>query len=237
MQPGHSEVHPALLRAWEHTGQYVVGGYLDGEMVAASAAFLGSFPAGSPGRSLHSHITGVRSGWAGRGVGAALKWHQRQWALARDIPVITWTYDPLVARNAHFNLTRLGAQLVEYLPDFYGSMPDARNAGQPSDRTMVAWELRSGQVAERAAGVMPVTPEAPAVVLRVGENGEPVEARRDRSAGVRVELPADIEAVRVADPGLALQWRLALRRVLPGLLHRPAFFDRSAYVFSAQESA
>ena len=230
-------MHPALLRAWEHTGQYVVGGYLDGELVAASAAFLGSFPAGSSGRSLHSHITGVRTPWAGRGVGAALKWHQREWALARDIPMITWTYDPLIARNAHFNLTRLGGRLVEYLPDFYGTMPDARNAGQPSDRVLVAWELDSPQVRRLASGGPRPAPAAPrSPRLSPGVGGEPVEHppddpfSGDSAAGTRIEIPPDIEALRAFDPDLALQWRLALRRVLPPLLGRPVSFHRSAYL-------
>ncbi len=226
-------MHPALLRAWEHTGQYVVGGYLDGEMVAASAAFLGLFPTGSPGRSLHSHITGVRAGWAGRGIGAALKWHQREWALARDIPVITWTFDPLIARNAHFNLTRLGARLVEYLPDFYGTMPDARNAGQPSDRVLVAWALDSPQVRRLASGrsqPASVAPRSPR--LSLGGRGEPVEHPLDfpYEPGTRIEIPTDIEALRAADPDLALQWRLALRRVLPPLFDQPLFFRGSAYL-------
>ena len=103
-----SEVQPALLRALGHGGNYLFGAYRvdTGELVGASVAFF-TEPLGA---AMHSHITGVLPGTAGRGVGAALKWHQRQWALERGLSRITWTYDPLIARNSYFNLTRLGAR-------------------------------------------------------------------------------------------------------------------------------
>ncbi len=60
-----------------------------------------------------------------------MKLHQRAWAIARGIPVIEWTFDPLVARNAYFNIRKLGAMPVEYLPNFYGIMGDGIN-GEPT---------------------------------------------------------------------------------------------------------
>src|SRR6266542_3171738 len=100
---------------------YVAGAMRDRRMVGASVGFL--HPAGGV-FGLHSHITGVRAAARGRGAGFALKQHQRAWALARDLPVVTWTFDPLVRRNAFLNLVKLGAEVVEYLPDFYGPMGD-----------------------------------------------------------------------------------------------------------------
>ena len=76
-----------------------------------------------------------------RGVGYALKLHQRAWALHEDVRTITWTSDPLIRRNAWFNLNKLGASVVEYLPEFYGAMRDGINAGDLTDRCLVRWDL------------------------------------------------------------------------------------------------
>ena len=126
-----SEVRPSLLRALGHAGNYLAGAYRvdgpgSGEMVAASVGFFAA-PASA---TLHSHITGVLPG-AGRGIGRAVKWHQRAWALDRGLGRITWTYDPLIARNAFFNLTRLGARPRRYLVDFYGPMDEGRTVASP----------------------------------------------------------------------------------------------------------
>ena len=114
-----------------------------------------------PSYSLHSHAAGVTAAGTGRGIGFALKQDQRAWALERGIGTVTWTYDPLVRRNAFFNLTRLGARPVEYVVDFYGEMTDAINTGQGSDRFMVA--LGPGQRRRRPAG-RPQAPTRPAAV-------------------------------------------------------------------------
>ena len=141
-----SEVRPSLLRALGHAGSYLVAAHLTdgprrGEMVAASVAFFGT----PVGVSLHSHITGVVSG-AGRGIGSAVKWHQRAWAIERGLSRITWTYDPLIARNSYFNVHRLGACPQRYHVDFYGPMDDGPNRGQPTDRVDAVWELQSAEI-------------------------------------------------------------------------------------------
>lgn len=228
-----SEVRPSLLRALGHAGNYLVGAHLTdgprrGEMVAASVAFFGT-PLGS---SMHSHITGVLPG-SGRGIGAAVKWHQRAWALELGLTRITWTYDPLIARNCFFNLNRLGARPHHYFVDFYGPMDDGPNRGQPTDRVDAVWDLRSGDTVRAARVVVeadnPLRDGPPvdqlraggaAVVLAVGADGEPVTAAADvRAPDVRlIGVPADIEAIRRSDPASALRWRHALRAVLEPLL-------------------
>jgi predicted GNAT superfamily acetyltransferase len=126
-----------LLRALAHSGNYAFGVYDGDRMVGASVAFFGP-PADA---TLHSHITGLIPEYRGHGAGRALKLHQRAWALERGVERITWTFDPLVARNAHFNLQTLGAHVVEYLVDHYGRMDDGVNRGDESDRLLVSWEL------------------------------------------------------------------------------------------------
>ena len=112
------------MRALAHSGNYVVGLYEGDRMVGASVAFFGP-PAGAP---MHSHITGVLPDLQGHGLGRVLKQHQREWALARDVGHITWTFDPLVARNAHFNLRVLGARVTEYLSTTTGRWMTASTA-------------------------------------------------------------------------------------------------------------
>jgi predicted GNAT superfamily acetyltransferase len=131
-----------LLRALAQAGNYAFGYYVDGRMVGASIAFFGPPVA----RSLHSHITGLLPEHRGHGEGRAFKTHQRDWALAHGVEHITWTFDPLVARNAHFNLRVLGAEVTEYLVDNYGPMDDGVNLGDESDRLLADWDLVAPRV-------------------------------------------------------------------------------------------
>jgi predicted GNAT superfamily acetyltransferase len=203
-----------VLRALTLVGNYAAGAYADGALVGASVGFF----ADPDSRSLHSHVTAVAAAARGLGVGPALKLHQRGWALDRGVGRITWTFDPLVRRNAHVNLVKLAATPQAYLPDFYGSIDDALNAGDASDRLLVAWELESPAVAAAVAGRPAVCdPPGAVVALRTaaGDRPETVDADGDV---VLVGVPADIEALRTGDPALAGEWRAALRAVLGGLL-------------------
>lgn len=246
LQPGEtSEIQPALLRALEHSGSYVVGAYAGPEMIASSMAFL----AAPIGRGLHSHITGVQPGRAGSGVGAAIKWHQRAWALARGIDTVTWTYDPLIARNAFFNIARLGARPQQYLVDFYGLMTDQLNAGQPSDRALVVWDLTSDAVSACAAGRFSrnrrqdLELDGCRIALASGSDDEPVAGDDPAETSVReadltlVVVPEDIEAMRRGEPDRAMRWRRALRSALAPLIEDPDwqvtdFLRSGCYVFS-----
>jgi predicted GNAT superfamily acetyltransferase len=143
-----------LLRAFTKVGNYVAGAFDDGRLVGACVGFFH----GPTGGTLHSHIAGVAPVAAGRSIGFALKQHQRAWALLRGVPEIAWTFDPLVARNAHFNLVKLAARPVAYLPDFYGPLPDAINRGEASDRLLLSWRLRDPAVELAGSGVWPSTP-------------------------------------------------------------------------------
>lgn len=199
-----------VMRAVEHAGGYVVGAYSDDVLVGASSGFLGIGADGRP--VLHSHISGVLQ--QGRGVGVALKLHQRAWALGRGISAITWTFDPLVRRNAWFNLVKLGAAGVEYLPDFYGPMTDGVNGGDSSDRLFTRWDLT------RAPGGPLEAPEA--VLLLDEADGAPRPTSRALGDGelLTLRLPADVETMRGTSPQKARAWRTAVRQALV-----PAFAD------------
>ncbi len=215
---GESPAPLHLLRAVQHAGGYVAGAFAPrGPLVGAAMGFFGQHGT-TP--LLHSHILGVSPDHQGGNVGFALKLHQRAWALAHDISTIEWTFDPLVRRNAWFNLTKLGAVGVEYLPNFYGAMTDGINRGDASDRLLVSWSLHEPRV-EVAAVRRPellddaaLMSEGATALLVEGGNRAPRPARRRRASVFLCITPQDIVALRAQDPGLARRWRAAVREVL-----------------------
>lgn len=205
-----------LMRMLAFSGSYVAGAYRDGDLVGVAVAVLGEHLPGHGPTHLHSHVAGVAPEAQGSDIGFALKLHQRAWALARDIGVVTWTFDPLVARNAYFNLSKLGAHATRYLVDFYGEMVDGINAGQGSDRLLVEWQLDAPAVAAAAHG-------KPAVVDGADRALLDQQLRASMPAGdgpLLCAVPDDIEGLRRREPERALAWRHAVRRALSGALDR-----------------
>jgi predicted GNAT superfamily acetyltransferase len=240
-----------MLRALAHSGNCILAARSGTEMVGATVSFRGVHQ-GRP--TLHSHITGIVPGSQLRGVGLALKLRQRAWALANAIESVTWTFDPLVARNAHFNLTKLGAEAGEYLVDFYGTLHDDPNGGDATDRLLAVWRLASPRVARALSGRTPAPPvefllrEGAPVVLDMGAGGDPllaglaawagtIAARPDRALA---RIPDDILAVRSRDRRQADAWRGALREVMTTLfaqgLRPVGTFAPGWYVFGPDGS-
>ena len=216
-----------LLRALATAGSYVAGAYDGPELVGACVGFFAEPAAGS----LHSHIAGVSGAVRGRSVGFALKVHQRAWALARGVGAITWTFDPLVARNAWFNTGKLGADAVAYLPDHYGGMDDALNGGDETDRLLVRWDLAAPRVVAACRGEAPGTtvPSDAVVALGCSPGGDPLPGRTNAPV-LLVAVPRDVEALRRSDPGLAGRWRTAVRSALHPVLAEGGWvtgFDRA----------
>lgn len=224
-----------LLRALAHAGNHVSSALESGRVVGALVGFFGSYRGQN---ALHSHMLAVAPATRGRSVGYALKLHQRAWALQRGIQVATWTFDPLMSRNCYINLTRLGAQAAEYLPDFYGRMGDSINAADESDRILAAWWLASERVIAATSGVRRdetslLAAGRPATVLQVGPGDRPITS--DRQGDLLLYcVPTDIDAIRRRDPPLALEWRRALREALGGALAAgyevETFLRRGCYV-------
>jgi predicted GNAT superfamily acetyltransferase len=173
-----------LLRAVSHSGGYVAGAFdTAGNVLAASFGFLARHR-GAP--ALHSHVTGVLPGVQHTGIGRSMKYHQRHWAAEQGLDWVTWTFDPLVRRNAWFNIEVLHAEVAEYLVDFYGPMTDSVNRRDETDRLVMAWSTAEDR------SVRPAT------------------------AGVIVEVPTpeDIVVLRRTDPAAAHEWRLRVREEL-----------------------
>ncbi len=197
-----------MMRALSYAGNYVVGAFRDDRMIGAAVAFFGL-------DHLHSHITGVDPATQSRGAGHAIKLHQRAWALDRRIESVHWTFDPLVRRNAYFNLHKLGARAVKYLPDFYGQMTDGINAGDAtSDRLYIQWDVASPEAIAAASGdareinMQAVYAAGAEVALARDDFGRPSPGKAVYDGRpLLVAVPLDIEALRGTDPPLAVAWR------------------------------
>jgi predicted GNAT superfamily acetyltransferase len=197
-----------MTQALHFAGNYIVGAFDGGRMVGGSHAFLGRHE----GRlHLHSHITGVVPELQARAIGYAIKLHQRAWALANGVEEVIWTFDPLIRRNAYFNLSKLGARVTGYHANFYGDLADDINAGDESDRAVIDWALASPEVEAALAGPgAAAADDRPAtVILDPARTVIDFDPSDDRPLSAWV--PEDIVAVRRSDPGDALAWRRALR--------------------------
>ena len=202
---------PLLWAMASHGGQ-VMGAFHDEELVGAQVGVVGVVD----GRlTLHSHITGVLSELRHQGIGLMLKTAQRDWCLERGIDRITWTFDPMVARNAYFNLVKLGAVAVRFHRKYYGEMQDAFNRGDRSDRLEVLWELESER-ARAALGEVAVSGPGRNIVVHamVGDvDGRPAPATEPLRPGeqlVSISVPAEYHELRRRDSDLARTWRDAV---------------------------
>ena len=108
----------------------------------------------------YSHMMAVDPDYQNQGVGARLKWSQRGRALQEGRSFIKWTWHPMQARNAHFNLNRLGVTVSSYAENFYGTdyattptLAGAEPPGIDSDRLFANWQLNSRRVEDLAKGV------------------------------------------------------------------------------------
>jgi predicted GNAT superfamily acetyltransferase len=226
-------MHLELLRALAKAGNYIGGAFEGDQLVGACVGFFMA-----PGRrGLHSHIAGVARQALGRNVGFALKVHQRAWSLQRELTEIYWTFDPLVSRNAHFNLVKLGATADDYLRNFYGAMADHINGSDETDRLLVRWRLTDPRVAACCVGVSSPTvatdrlAAGAVIALGISDDGTPVPGRLDEGTSL-VAVPADIEAIRRTNPELAMTWRMAVRETLTALAAAGAQitgFDRTGW--------
>jgi len=238
-------------RAWEMEPRGIVPGALMGIIASGGGILLAAYdrdhgdrPVGfvlgllarRDGRLYHaSHMLATDPAYQGRGIGVALKRRQREVALAQGLDLMTWTFDPLIARNAHLNLHKLGAISHIYYEDYYGPMDDRFNGGLPTDRLLVEWRL-NGPVPS-----VPLSVPAASTPILSADGGKPV-LRLERTpvgAPLSVWIPEDSTAIKERDPAAALDWRLALRRALSwafahGYIVRD--FSAGAYVLLLEES-
>jgi predicted GNAT superfamily acetyltransferase len=204
-RPRGTEVSLGWLRALNGSGNYVaMARSADGSLMGTCVGFFSA-----PGaRMLHSHLAAVAPAARSRGIGLALKLHQREWARERGATTVAWTFDPLQRRNLVFNLVKLAAVPTAFLWDHYGASADPMNAGFPTDRLLVHWPVSvSG-----AAAVTPFAADLPRT-LTEGADGTPV-VTPSTAPVVLVGTPADIVGLRHGAPDVARAWREALGECL-----------------------
>ena len=209
MSPQGAPIPFDVLRGISHAGCNISAAYLpDGRVCGAAVALV------TPEHGSYSLIAGVAPGIGDKGVGFALKQHQRAWCLERGIETMSWTFDPLVSRNARFNLAKLGAHVTEYTRNFYGIMDDEINAQDESDRLVAVWPLASADSIACSEG-RPRDVELPRdgdlTVLGAGPDGEAHLLESGDTLWARA--PRDIVSLRAQDPVQAAAWRRELREV------------------------
>jgi len=182
-----SMVSPEIMTASLHNGGYGSVIYIDSKPVGAAFALVGRALPGLNSPNLHSHATGVLPEFVGKGIGEMIKRHQWDWAKENGFDTITWTFDPLVRRNAHFNVIKLGATVLGYHQNFYGELDDGINAGEQSDRVLVRWDV-AGVDAPLGNSFVEPTPNS-----------------------IVIETPADIEQLRKTDRVQSDGWRARQR--------------------------
>lgn len=215
-------VPPALMQVTQKLGGIVAGAFdQSGQLVG----FLYGLTGTKQGQLAHwSHMLAVRSDWRGTGLGRQLKEYQRSRLLEAGIRVAYWTFDPLVARNAHLNLNRLGAAIAEYVPMMYGETRSELHSGLGTDRFLVRWDLDSGRVAHALQHGCPpaeqVAREAPTICLDDDDATEFGPDRYPADLTVRIAIPRDIQAVKDRSNRLGWRWRELTREAFSWYLKR-----------------
>jgi len=180
-------VPPEIITACLHNGGYGSVAWLGKEPIGAAFAVVGVALPGETRPNLHSHAAGVLARLNSRDIGRQIKHHQWKWAWSNGFSTMTWTFDPLVRRNAWFNIVKLGVQVLDYRVNFYGELHDGINAGEQSDRVLVRWQV---------AGVD--TPPS----------GSPIATQ---PGDMVIATPPDIETLRKTDRMRSDEWRAIQR--------------------------
>ncbi|HVT17187.1 MAG TPA: hypothetical protein VHQ90_13530 [Thermoanaerobaculia bacterium] len=237
-------VPPSILKISQRVGGVAAGAFApEGRLLGFVYGQSGVRPRAdreAPELVHWSHMLAVSPEARDRGLGTRLKLYQRELLLPLEVNVVEWTFDPLEARNAHLNLNHLGAEVAEYVVDMYeGEMGSELARGIGTDRFIVAWKigdsrvramLAAGPAAERTAGPAAERTAGPTAERTAGlaaystapliTPGRHQDAELPQAARVRVEIPADVQALKAEQPERAWQWRLLTRRAFRGYLAR-----------------
>ncbi len=222
-----------LMNSAVHSGGLLIGALIDQKLVGFVFGFPGFYSTPDGPRLKHySSILGVLPEWRDQGIGFALKRAQWQMVRHQGIDRITWTFDPLLSRNAWLNITRLGAVCSTYLRDFYGEMQDSLNQGIASDRFDVDWWVNSQRVNRRlsrrrrnalklnhylAGGAALINPIETELKDPPGAGELPGINLGTEQPFLLVEIPSDFLAIKASDMNLATQWRMQTRQIFEHL--------------------
>lgn len=217
------DIAPVHILLTIHKSGGLVLGAFDEQTDTLLGFLLGFYGRSEDGSWKHcSHQMGVLPEVRDRGIGQALKLEQRRLILAEGLDLITWTFDPLEARNATLNFTKLGVVSNHYIRNIYGDTLGELNAGLPTDRLSVDWWIGSERVEQRVAPAQNaavkkasndlLTQATPILHVTRRDDGLPVPAEPDLTSHqptLALEIPSDFQALKAVDSALALRWRLA----------------------------
>lgn len=219
-------VPPVILMLSQKVGGILAGAFCGSEL----AGFVYGLTGFRDGKPIHwSHMLAVRPQFESLGIGRRLKELQRDLLLERGIESMRWTFDPLVARNAHLNYNRLGAVAIEYVPNMYGTDTGSiLHSGLGTDRFVVEWSLVTPSVEKILAGTQPrleaAISEAPVVNTEEADKVvRPVEIDLPENPVVRIEIPNDIEQIKATSMPLGKRWHNCTKRACLWYLERNYF--------------
>lgn len=216
---GFSERVPmAILRVGQMIGGVAAGAF-DGEKMVG---FVFGMTGVRDRELVHwSDMLAVREEFRGKGIGERLKQYQRDKVVALGVKSMLWTFDPLQAKNAHFNINHLGALPVEYVPDMYGSHTGSLLHGTlPTDRFIARWNLENTRRSD-ARAPLPISGTTVPVVNPVGADDTPsaeLLPSSSHAGPINVQIPADFSAVQRESTPIAMRWRLVVREVMTAWL-------------------
>lgn len=238
--PGYRACERLQREVWGFQDLSIIPDHALHMIVQAGGLLLGAFDGIGPAREMLGFSLSVLGLWEGRrlrhfslmtavkpaqqnqGIGEKLKLAQREYVLRQGIDLITWTFDPLESRNAHFNLNKLGGIVRSYHQNFFGEeMRDALNQGLPSDRFLCEWYLESPRVRVRLEGGK--SPELRLSEVEVINRTRRLPSGQRAPAGGRLglsarflffEIPANLQALKRENLEVARAWRQECRRFL-----------------------
>ena len=205
-----------LAIACKAAGNIFVGAFDKEKLIGFAFGFLGREHGQT---TIHSHMLAVLDAYRHLDLGSRLKQAQRERAMAMGVHEMTWTFDPLQSRNAHFNFSKLGVVSETYKVDFYGPETSSKLHQNGTDRLWVRWMLNSRRVRDRLAGKNARSETLDALKLlaplvRFDPSGKPACGDVAEALGrqrLSIEIPDDILEVERSDMGLAREWRETTR--------------------------
>lgn len=223
----HQLIPREMLRALGDSANPPYGAYAGGELIGYVLGWIARDR--EDGLVVHSHMLATLPDRRHRGVGYALKLAQRAQALEAGIRVVRWTFDPVIARNAWLNLTKLGAVADRFERDYYGEMEDLVNRGERTDRLVARWDLL-----DRREEVD--TADAFVLLGADGDAPAPAAASPPERGPLLVRVPRDHERLRTEHPELARAWRDAVAEAIEACVESGrvarGFTPDGAYVFA-----
>ncbi len=153
-------------------------------------------------------------------IGTLLKLAQRDFAIRYGIELVTWTFDPVLARNAYLNLFKLGAIGQSYAVNYFGD--DTEYQMLSDDRLVVNWWVSHPHTPPHVDGTAPkisiqalldsgVTLLNPAKLNDAGLLTPSDVLAMPTGETLLLEIPMDFVALDQQDKSLGRAWRDHLR--------------------------